>query len=337
MKDTITSPKTRYLWIDLAKALSISLVVYRHIPPNAYDLTSSLPLFFFMAGLLFNFEKHPSFIEFVKHRSKQLLVPYFAFFILFYLFWLFVGQGMSSPEEQAMPFYAPLLEYLYGRPNLICMPLWFLACLFAMQCLFYLFKKINRTVSFIVLLLLPFVPLVIDMSNAPWMLDNVCLYFPYYGMASLFRKEIFLLMENSRRYIYALMALFIYVMSVFLQANISDDFLRTAVTIVQDFSFFLPVLVLMQMLTNKFGLHSSIKFMVTNAVIVLACHPYIIRLSDIFVVKVLNETAAFYEGNLLFKIGLTVFIMLIMPVPIYIINRYFPFIVGKGKLFREKN
>ena len=337
MKNTITtSSKTRYLWIDLAKALSITLVVYRHCPPSAFGLTSSVPLFFFMAGLLFNFEKHPSFTEFVKHRSKQLLVPYFCFFTLFYLFWLFVGRGLSSPEEQALPLYAPLLEYLYGRPKLVCMPLWFIACLFAMQCIFYLFKNLNRNITLVILLLLPFLPHLIDMSNTPWKLDAVCTYFPYYGIASLYKKEIFLFMENSKRYLYSFILLATYIISVWLLTDVSNEYLKILLMLVHCFSFFLPLVVLMKMITNKYGLHRSIKYIVTNAVIVLACHTYVIRLADIFITRILGLGVEFYDGNLLFKISLTMCIILLMFVPIYIINTYFPFIVGRGKIFQKK-
>ena len=146
--------KVRHIWIDFGKALSIILVVYRHCPPNEFNLISSMPLFFFMSGLLFSFEKYNSFWDFFKHRSRQLLVPYFSFFTIFYLFWLFVGRSVSSPEEQALPLYMPMLEYLYGRPESVCLPLWFISCLFSMQILFFLFKKINRNLTAIILMLM---------------------------------------------------------------------------------------------------------------------------------------------------------------------------------------
>ncbi len=63
----------------------------------------------------------------------------------------------------------------------------------------------------------------------------------------------------------------------------------------------------------------------------------IIRLADIFISRVLGYNTEFYDSNLLFKIGLTLFIMLLMFVPIFIINKYFPFIVGRGKFFSKKN
>ena len=78
-----------YTWIDYVKFLSIFLVVFYHCPPpftHIPHLSLSLlriPCFFFISGLLFRFEKYPSFLKFVKRRSKQLLVPYFCFFCYF--------------------------------------------------------------------------------------------------------------------------------------------------------------------------------------------------------------------------------------------------------------
>ncbi|MDR2650866.1 MAG: acyltransferase family protein, partial [Prevotellaceae bacterium] len=70
-------------WIDLAKFVSIFLVVLFHCPPSISGTVAGvslshihLPSFFFYAGLLFSFSRHPSFTNFIKHRSKQLLVPY---------------------------------------------------------------------------------------------------------------------------------------------------------------------------------------------------------------------------------------------------------------------
>ena len=293
--------KTRFLWIDLVKVLSIIMVIYHHCPPNSFYGFSSLPLFFFASGLLFNIEKYPSFFTFFKRRSKQLLIPYLCFFTLFYLFWLFVGRSLSSPEEQALPLYTPLLEFLYGRPVNVCLPLWYLPCLFVLQSFFYFFKNINKKITTILILLLPFINSFIDLSDSPWMLDNVCEYFPYYGIACLYRKEIF---------------------------NIFKE--------MSNISFIMPVNELFNTITYNFELNKSIKYLASNTVIILACHTYVIRLVDILIINVLGFDSGVYDGNLIFKISLTIFVMLSMYIPIIIINRYLPFIIGKGRLFEKK-
>ena len=333
MENNATPSKTRHLWIDLAKALSITFVVYRHCPPKDFEPISSIPFFFFMSGLLFTFEKYPSFTSFIKHRSKQLLVPYFCFFTLFYLFWLFIGRNMSSPEEQELPLYAPIIEYLYGRPVSVCMPLWFVACLFAMQCIFYIFKNLNRNVVTLILFLLPFLPCLVDMSNLPWMLDNVCYYFPFYGISCLYKREIFLFIKNGKRYLFCLIFLAICILSSWLLKDVYRENVKIALKMIQSFSIILPLIVLIKKITDKFGVHHLINYIVTNAIIILAFHTYAVRLLDVFITHILNYGPDFYDGNFLLKLCMTIFVIITMFAPIYVINKYFPFILGKGRLF----
>ena len=275
-------------------------------------------------------------MAFVKHRSKQLIVPYFCFFIIFYAFWLFVGRRMSLPEEQALPLYVPLLEYLYGRPVSVNMPLWFIACLFAMQCIFYWFKYLNRSIAILILFLLPFLPLLIDMSHSPWMLDGVCDAIPFYGIACLFKREFLLFIENKKRFLFGFTSLIISILFFIAMKNITNEYLNIPFYLIFNFSLILLVVTVIKTMTDKFGIHPLIKYMVPNTIIILACHTYIIRLADIFITRILNLSPNFYDGNLMFKISLTIFTMVLMLVPIYVINRYFPFIVGKGRLFESK-
>lgn len=336
MQENKTSANTRNLWIDLVKLIAIINVVYIHCPPADFNIVSFWFIFFFMSGLLFSFDKYDSFIGFVKRRSKQILVPYFCFFLFFYLFWLFVGKNLSSPEEQALPFYTPILEYLYGRPNSVCLPLWFLACLFAVQSLFYIFKKLNKIITVIILLLLPFLNILFDLSNTPWMLDGVCEYFPYFGIPCLFKKEFFNFMENKKRFGLSFILLIICILSNWIISDISNMILKTALIMLRNFSLLVFLIVLMKLITDKFGLHKSIKYLAINTIIILAFNSYAIRLVDIFIKNVSGFDSNFYEGNLIFKISLTFFVMISMYIPIYVINRYLPFIIGKGRLFETK-
>lgn len=58
----------RILWIDYAKSICIYLVLLGHAhasqPVTDFIYTFHMPLFFFLSGCLFSFEKHPNFKEF---------------------------------------------------------------------------------------------------------------------------------------------------------------------------------------------------------------------------------------------------------------------------------
>lgn len=269
----------RFEWIDLAKFTSVFLVVLFHSPPpvdgTVAGVTLShirLPAFFFYAGLLFSFSKNPSFTVFVKHRSKQLLIPYFCFFFLFYLFWLLVGKNFSPPEERAAPFYQPLIEYLYGRPFLVDWPLWFIAALFCMQCLFYLFRKTSRPVNAAILFSLPFLPHLTDLSQAPWMLDSVCDFIFYYGIASLYKEEFFRFMEMKSRFVIGFIALIIHFICNFQLLKNPGEYSAIPLHLLCGLSLIVPFFIILKAITDHWRIPAVIKYMAKNTVIILACH-----------------------------------------------------------------
>ncbi|MDR1120161.1 MAG: acyltransferase [Dysgonamonadaceae bacterium] len=344
MKNTSNKNYTHFEWIDLAKFSSIFLVILFHCPPSLSGTVAGvslshlrLPSFFFYAGLLFSFSRYPSFIDFVKHRSKQLLIPYFCFFFLFYLFWLVVGKNLSSPEERAMPFYQPLIEYLYGRPFLVDWPLWFLAALFAMQCLFYLFRKINRKISVVILFALSYLSHLIDLSSVPWMLDYVCNFIFYYGIASLYKKEFFRFMEMKSRFYIGFILLIIYFICTFQLLENPDKYLAIPLNLLCSLSLIVPLFILIKAFTDHRRIPKIIKYMASNTIIMLACHTYAIRLFSILITRVMHANDDFFDGQYGLKLALAIGVTILMWIPVYIINRYFPFIIGKKRTKKQKD
>ncbi|MDR1526141.1 MAG: acyltransferase family protein [Dysgonamonadaceae bacterium] len=327
----------RYQWIDYAKFASIFLIVFFHSPPPLTGFAGvvlshlRLPSFFFVSGLLFGFERHPSFVAFLHHRGKQLLRPYFCFFILFYAYWLLIGKNMSPPEEQAAPFYRPLLEYLYGRPELVCIPLWFLACLFVLQSSFYLFRKFkNRCVTMIVLVAVSLLPSLMDMSRSPWMLEKVCFYIPFYGFASIYKKEIIRLMEDKRRFAIGAVLLVLYIACNLVCSGAENETVQSALRLAGSFAVIVPFFILIKLMSEK-KLPGIIKYIGANTVIVLACHTYGITLLTLVGhnIHVINTFVA--EFPYLSKFLTSVIVMLAMLPPIYFINRYLPFVIGRER------
>ncbi|GHU69146.1 acyltransferase [Bacteroidia bacterium] len=321
--------KKHYVWVDYAKFLSIFLVVYFHCPPRLegfYGILLGLirmPCFYFISGLLFKFEKYPSFTGFAKHRSKQLLIPYFCFFILFYIYWLVIGKE----SDGNVPLYQPAWEYLYGRPNLICTPLWFISCLFALQCLFYGFCKIFKRRLYIVIVsfVASLIPLFVDLSNAPWMLDNVCAALPFYSIASLYKKEIFRLIDQKKSLIYSFFSLIVFLCIVFMLKSSLIRYLDYLLRLTGSFCILFPVFVVAKYLSNLFGKIRAIEYIALNAIIVLALHTYMIHIITLFI----SDKNLLEENFVKFLMAVT--IVVCMMVPIYLINKYVPFIIGKRK------
>lgn len=85
--------KNRIEWIDIAKGISIILVVYGHSGLNSVPFIGDwfsafrMPFFFFVSGLLANPTKYLNVSSFLNKRWKTLYRPYFIFsFILLCVF-----------------------------------------------------------------------------------------------------------------------------------------------------------------------------------------------------------------------------------------------------------
>ena len=81
----MTTAKKRIQWIDIAKGISIILVVYGHSGLNNVPIIGSwlhayrMPFFFFVSGLLFSGAKYSTIVPFLRKRIKTLYRPYFLF------------------------------------------------------------------------------------------------------------------------------------------------------------------------------------------------------------------------------------------------------------------
>ncbi len=265
------------------------------------------------------------------HRSKQLLIPYCCFFILFYAYWLIIGRRTGSPEDLAAPFYQPIFEYLRGTPRLVCIPLWFIPCLFVMQSTFFLiFKRINRLWAVFILFLFPFIALFVNLDNTPFALDSVCGRIPFYGIASLYRKEIFDFFEQRKKHLFiALNSLVIHIVFCFLFITPASNMQRIAIELIGSFSILLPVLIFINWLSSYWGKQFWITYMASNAIVILAFHTYSIIFIQKLILWIFNDTIIFFEGKYTLKLIIAIVVMASMIIPIWFINKYTPFVLAR--------
>ena len=107
----------RLVWIDDAKAIGIFLVILAHtqIWGSVTDWISvfRMPLFFFLSGYLFSFQRNSDGKLFARKRFKQIVIPYIFINIITYLFWLLVSSHYGvSADEQLTPWYGPIVAAL---------------------------------------------------------------------------------------------------------------------------------------------------------------------------------------------------------------------------------
>ncbi|WEV63719.1 acyltransferase family protein [Bifidobacterium sp. ESL0732] len=103
--------RQRIAWIDVAKALTMFLVVYGHLntdwlPGPGISIgviyLFHMPAFFFLSGIFFSASR--SFASLAKHRAYQLVIPYYFFAALMFIkkavgifaSWLRLRDGAGS-------------------------------------------------------------------------------------------------------------------------------------------------------------------------------------------------------------------------------------------------
>lgn len=329
----------RYTWIDYAKVISICLVISFHTPPRPDGYWGEvigmlrMPAFFLIAGFLFKAERYATLRDFVRHRSIQLLVPYASFFFIFYILWLLIGRDLAGPEDLAIHPLTPLWEFVTGNPVTVIAPCWFLCCLFSMQVIYYILTKYLPHFWVITIVLsMPFLNCLTNLYDLPWSLTWAFRYMPFYAIPNLFRKQIIEL--TGRKYwLTALSTSIVGMGCMFLHQHIENSWGMTFTEITGGL-LLLPIYILLcKTLAHYHPADSFAEFIGKNTIIILPIQNYIIGVFKIVCTHLYGPD--FFNGNYAANIFITLAVLLLSVIPILIINRYFPAMVGRGAFFNK--
>ena len=327
------SSKRYYPWVDYAKCFSILLVISYHCPPRpdgfAGDVLQLLrmPAFFMVAGLLFRQEKYPSFLAFLRHRSRQLLIPYTFFFVVFYVLWLLLGRTISGGDDLLASPLQPLADFVLGTPRLVVATYWFIACLFSMQMIYFLLLRyLPRPAAIAAICLLPAVHSLLPFGLI-WNIDLALLYLPYYAAANLLKSRVHSLSRRHLPFVVACLLLSLAGLAFRTSYLIPHTlYLLTDYTTLLCGLCILPAYILFVKALSRLPLDRAAAYIGRNTIIVLALQNYIIGTFKLFLVP---ATSYLLPTNVCLS-----FATLLLCIPfIYIINRYMPWTIGRGRFF----
>lgn len=194
--------KKRIEWVDISKGLGILLVIFGHCVyyghfAHNWIFSFHMQLFFIISGL---FIREEGFLNTVKKRFKQLIIPYMVFCVIGFII------TMIIPEWRHITLKDILRDIYLGYPNAVNVSsIWFLVCLyvsilvFSLVCRIRQNNKILAASIFAVIILYGFalgrfpevlLPL-FPVARMPLESDCACIAILFLAMGYYFKERIF--------------------------------------------------------------------------------------------------------------------------------------------------
>lgn len=333
----------RKAWLDYLKLIAMYLVVVYHTPPR-YDTAHEValfnmgaPVFFLAAGYLFNIAKQKDFLTFLRHRARQILVPYTTFFIVFYALWLVVGRRMAGPEEQAIDVLTPVWQFFQGTPDVVLGPFWFLAALFTMQVIYYPIRKyLPGYLPLVVALLLSLSLLILP--DVPcfryWNLDKAFLYMPIYALGNCCRPLVdkFWFSPSGHSLLWLALAALGLGFLIFAPLNIDRGvaYVLAPLAVIMVLPFYTAVC---KWLEAHYGTSRIAQTVAITGITYLAVQNYLIGIIKMVVAKFAGPE--FLDDNILMKVVIALIVMaMLYPIALFV-ERYTPWMLGKKRQPRQ--
>lgn len=169
-KFIVSESSKRLDYIDIAKGIGIILVVLGHVtyipePARAWISTFHMPFFFVIAGVLMAIknEVEAEYKELAIRKARGLLIPYLWFSLAYAVIDL-VNIYIHNIDWKTYIYNQLSSVTLYGSGAL-----WFLPALFLGELIFiFIYKKAGTTISALLMIVLPFISWGIEqgLSNA---------------------------------------------------------------------------------------------------------------------------------------------------------------------------
>lgn len=182
------STYSRVPWIDIAKGYGTLLVIYAHLGVgtiHSWMYSFHLPLFFFLSGYVFSTKYN--FKDFLFRKIKSIVIPYFCLGIPIYLFreFYFIISDQFSFEDAMQHLQQFILQQRLWT-------LWFIACLFCLNIIFYLLIKFCRKewqIALISVLLACLGLLYYHLGGSPlyWNFDVCFTAMPFFAVGYLYK------------------------------------------------------------------------------------------------------------------------------------------------------
>ena len=343
---------SRVQWVDILKYICIMFVMATHLESNTtfvyiFNKPFFLTGFFFAAGYVYRHKD--SFGVFMKKKVKGLLWPWFFFSV----FNILLSQLMSFNQHGSI---LEELKWNFLQIRGVGDGLWFVAALFVAFIPFYFvigkYEKTSRSNSNIATLVIISLVLAViskiygyyfnpellpwDSTALPWHLEYIFVAMLWMIFGYLFRTKYEMVFDQHVKSVMVIVAGIFYLLSIYIPFYMGIDIDGNKMIYIL-YMFVLEVIgvSILIYISKAIKPNNYILYLGQNTLLCFALHGKVYSVMQTVIKKIIPGLYSNLLGNMYtasaMDIALTIILSLLVIIPIYIINRWFPWTVGKKK------
>lgn len=334
----------RLNWVDYIKATAIYCVILLHIgihePYREIINIFVIPTFFFLSGVFSRPERYKNYFDFFRQKGIRILIPYFFFNSVTYLFWLLIGRHYGLDNGLEIHPLVPLKGIFIGTSQFMLhnVPLWFLACLFSVESIFYLiFKKTTSIeryfVKIIPLIVIGYLIYRFNTHSLAWGIDIAFSMIVFYSSGHFLREK---LLKKDINILHQIGLLLVASLLIFIVYKLNDDVKVFAnyygnylYFLIGAFSGIVFCVSFFKLIDVVFKPINFLLFTGKSTLIILALHLIASSFLKAIMVYVLKIDYALYQNNTFYTLAFGIMCIVVLVPVIHFINKFLPFVVGK--------
>lgn len=197
----------RIKWVDTTKFLGIFAIYLGHFGPSigkSFELVYAyhVALFFFLSGCMSTYDHENNIFKFIKKKFKKIMIPFFIFSFISLIFYIL----LEDPSLQQVLQQVKIVIRGNIRNEFFAESLWFLSCLFLMEVIFKVLKKINNKLIIFLICLAIFLifntlikPTPLESPKLLYNLDTAFFYLIFYAIGYITYPKIIDLFELNTK------------------------------------------------------------------------------------------------------------------------------------------
>ena len=315
----------RYNCIDILRGFCMIWIVWYHTNhPPFVDYPFFNATLFFVSGILF---KEYPWKLFFKKKFNQLIVPFCFFYIIYYFFLVALNYAKYHyvSDDILYSIFGVFGLYTYNEAFIVNYPLWFVLALFVIQLISNCLLKVisSRHLLFLISIVLSCIGYYyIQSIPTPFMFGRSLPYLVFFMAGFCYGK---IMLEKRENLFYIIGFLFLWILLCGLRLYFGKTLLLIHYSEILSFAFFL--LYISKILSSNIIVRPII-FYGINSFVLFGLHDMILTILRIVYGNVIGEM------NIISGILSVVLTLLIVWPLTLVLNKYFPFFVGKRNMIK---